>query len=513
MTDFLDIIRQEKLEEIELLEAKKELEPLLPHLYGFPFYKWSREFFESRNFFNFLCAGNQISKSSTEIRKAIHWATCPKIWGELWRTKPNSFWYLYPSKEVATVEFMTKWETEFLPRGKMKDDPIYGWEEEYKNRWLWALHFNSGVSIFFRSYAQEPDVLQAGSPYAIFCDEELPFLLMPELSKRLLATDGYFHMVFTATLGQEEWRQTMEEKGAKERYKGAAKWQISMRKDCLTYEDGSPSIWTPERIARAIATCQSEVEVGQRIDGKFVVAEGLTFDSFEESRNVKPGHYLPARWKIYCGVDIGSGGSDNPTQQHQNHPAAITFVGVSPDYKHLRVFKHWRGDDEETANSDILKKMSEMRGEMEVEVISYDWASRDFFIIGSRAGENLQPADKGRERGIAILNTLFKNGMLVVYDTPDNVPLIQELKTLKKGTPKNKAKDDSIDSLRYAIMPIPINWEGIILEKELQPKKEEEKKVAIDRWGQPLHPTEEDKQLGVNCVEDEIEEWNAAYEL
>ena len=75
----------------------KELREDLPHLYGWKFYPWSREFFESRNKMNLLCAANQIGKSSIAIRKNIEWACNKKLWPELWDTEPKQFWYFYPS--------------------------------------------------------------------------------------------------------------------------------------------------------------------------------------------------------------------------------------------------------------------------------------------------------------------------------------------------------------------------------------------------------------------------------
>ena len=66
------------------------------------------------------------------------------------------------------------------------------------------------ITIYFKTYSQNVTDLQAGTVSFIFCDEELPISLFPELSARLIATDGYFSMVFTATLGQEYWRLTME---------------------------------------------------------------------------------------------------------------------------------------------------------------------------------------------------------------------------------------------------------------------------------------------------------------
>ena len=51
---------------------------------------------------------------------------------------------------------------------------------------------------------------------------------------------GHFHMVFTATLGLEFWREVIEEKGVKERFPHAWKKQVSAY-DCLKYMDGSAS--------------------------------------------------------------------------------------------------------------------------------------------------------------------------------------------------------------------------------------------------------------------------------
>src|SRR6185295_15948148 len=88
--------------DIEELKERKRRENL-PHIYGFPWYSWAKDFFDSTNRFNFLCAANQISKSSTQIRKAIHWATEKSLWEGLWPGRNVSqFWYLYPTRPVAT---------------------------------------------------------------------------------------------------------------------------------------------------------------------------------------------------------------------------------------------------------------------------------------------------------------------------------------------------------------------------------------------------------------------------
>jgi len=66
---------------------------------------------------------------------------------------PTQFWYLYPTSTQVNIEFETKWK-QFLPKGEYKNDPIYGWHEEKKDGNIIAIHFNSGVHLYFKTYAQ-----------------------------------------------------------------------------------------------------------------------------------------------------------------------------------------------------------------------------------------------------------------------------------------------------------------------------------------------------------------------
>lgn len=437
LVDPNDVSYRLKLERKQLLEAKLAQQQGLPHLYGFPWYKWARKFFESTNKYNFLMAGNQLSKSSSQIRKAIHWATETELWSSLWRQRPLQFWYLYPTRDVATIEFEKKWEPLFMPQGLFKEHVKYGWKPEYRARILHAIHFNTGVTIYMKSYSQDVQDLQTSTADAIFCDEELPENLVTELQFRLAATDGYFHMVFTPTLGQEIWRCTMEEQGTKdELFRGAFKQQVSMY-DCLEYEDGSPTPWSRERIKRIEANCKSEAEVQRRVYGRCVVDGGLTYPGFSRTRNVKipESKAIPPDWHIYAGVDLGTGGE-------KNHPAAIVFVAIRPDFQFGRIFKAWRGDKIETTSSDILTQFVRMRGRMRCVSQTYDWQSKDFHIVATRAGESFLPAQKGHDYGEGVLNTLFKSGMLVVDDDPELKPLVIEFANLKKEGDKRRKKDD-----------------------------------------------------------------------
>jgi hypothetical protein len=502
---------QTKLDKLELLRQKVELQKKiregLPHLYGYPFYTWSKQFFESENRYNFLCAGNQISKSSTLIRRMIHHATEPKIWPQLWDRRPAQFWYLYPSKDVVNAEWLTKWLPEFMPRGEFKDHPQYGWRVETKNKNVWAIHFNTGVVLFFKTYSQDVNMLQSGTVHEIGCDEELPFHIFPELQFRLAAVNGIFNMAFTATIGQDEWRRCIEERGDKELFKGAFKQQVSMF-DCLQYHDGSPAPWTTEKINRIINTCATRKEIDRRVYGKFVVEDGLRFEAFNRELNVVKPYEIPKTWHKYAGVDIGSGGE-------KGHPSAITMVAVRPDFQKAAVFQSWRGDGIVTAASDVLEKFREMRGRDRFVSVWYDYASKDFFTIASRAGECVSPADKGNERGEQVMNSLFRNQILDIFDIESNQPLIQELLTVRIDTEKRHRKDDAVDSCRYCVTGIPWDWSVIkgtlpALKKEVKPQTPEEYADEVRRSQMHSDGSEADKLL--SC-EDEIEAWNEFYDI
>ncbi len=505
-------IFQLKKRQLELMRMKLELQEGLPHLYGFPWYTWAREFFESRNRENFLCAANQISKSSTQIRKAIHWATSPELWSELWPSlmpgqKPNQFWYFYPTGDVAQTEFETKWIPQFLPTGKYKDDPIYGWDDIYDKGMIKKLEFKSGVTIYFKTYSQKIKDLQSGTVYSIFCDEELPVDFVPELFARLNASDGYFHMVFTATLGQFYWSRTMEPAtAADELYPNAWKRQVSVY-DCQFYEDGTPSHWTDAKIKRAEAKCPTDAEKQRRIYGRFVKSEGLMFPSFDMEKNTLPYSPPPRHWLQYSGTDPGTGGE-------KAHPAAIIFIAVSPDHKHGRVWRGWRGDGINTASPDIYQKYKELRGGLYMTAQKYDWASREFFLHVSGKGEAFSPADKDHVAGYSLLNTLFKLGMLKVFSgDPELEKLISEIRTLSSTGNKRRAQDDLCDALRYAAMAVPWDFSDFDIAVESKDQfaeiKGEKPKTSSDLRREWFMGS---AQVAEDSVESELDFWNEAQE-
>lgn len=488
-----------KVRRLALLRDKQEVLDGLPHLYGFPFYKWAREFHECREKTQILMAANQIGKSSTQIRKIIHWATETDLWPELWINKPRVFWYLYPDKNQTTQEVMKKWIPEFLPRGRFKADKKYGWELEKKFDFAYAIHFYSGVSLYFKTYGTDPQNLQTGTVWYVATDEELPSSLWGELNFRRAATNGYFSLVCTPTVGQSFWKRAIEMRGtAQETLKGAWKKQVSLL-DCHQYEDGSPSPWTRERINQVINSCQSKAEIDMRVHGKFVVAHGLKYPSFQRERNVTPFTKLDPSWAVYSAVDYGSGGAEG-------HKSAIIFIAVSPCLTKGRVFRGWRGESEETTAGDLFQKYLEVKKGLLITLQCYDYSARDFFTIAQRSGEHFHRAEKSHELGESVVNTLFKNQMLTIDNIPELEGLVDELENVTKMQKKTKAEDDFIDALRYCAVKVPWAWESITGEEIIDLKSNKKDQTLRNLDPRSLYFDEDDE--GEIGVESEMEEYN-----
>lgn len=498
----IDAWERAELERLEITSG-------LPHLYGWKWYPWAAAFRDSTNQVNLLCAANQISKSSTQIRKCILWATDQSLWPGLWAQKPVQFWYLYPTQKQVNAEFETKWK-QFLPKGEMQKDEFFGWKvEKYKGDVV-AIHFNSGVHVYFKTYAQNVMALQTGTCDAIFCDEELPIELFDELMLRISASSGYFHMVFTATLGQDEWRRAMdptqEEVDAKKEFLPDAFKQTVSLYEAMKYEDGSPSHWTLEKIKKVEARCSTHNEVLKRVHGKFIVLGGRKYEAFDLKRHMKPKHPVPSGWLIYEGADIGGGKGA--------HKAALVFVAVSPDFRKGRVFLGWRGDHEVTTAGDVFQKHRMMCKDNKIQPTQkwYDWGNKDFGEIATRAGDPFEKAEKSHEKGEDVINTLFKNDMLLIYEDEELVKLGAELAALKKDENKKTAKDDFSDALRYAVTLIPWDWTvltGAVSDLDVQP---ESPLTPLQQEIQERRKAFDDNQAEeAQRVQDEFDEWNDAY--
>lgn len=127
--------------------------PNVFYFYGFKWYFWVRVFFNLIVKTNFFCVVNQISKSSTQIRKCIDWVTNTVKWLKFWFYRMFCiFWYMYFSKEVVMIEFESKWVPEFMSCGTMKDDKVFGWEVKYEGRYISYFIFCFGIIVYFKTY-------------------------------------------------------------------------------------------------------------------------------------------------------------------------------------------------------------------------------------------------------------------------------------------------------------------------------------------------------------------------
>lgn len=458
----LEVLRL-KEQKLELLVEKRERMNGLPHRYGLKFYPWQREFFECFDKDLFLTAANQVGKSTILASTIIEWVGNKNLWPRLWGKKvPRQNWYLYPSADFATTEFETKWEPDILPRGPMKSDHEFGWEAIYKGPHIHSIKFNSGATIFFKSYTQDIKNLQGATVASIFCDEELPAEFWDELNFRRMVMGGYFRMGFTATLGQKLWFDVMERQNEKgEVFPEAKKMQISLY-DCMEYEDGSPSHITQEYINRAISLCKSEAEVKKRVYGRFAVESGLKYAAFDQKKNIISPIDIPDSWWLYVGVDIGSGDSIGEEKEREtSHPSAIIITAVSPEYNEVYVIDGWVGIKQLTTNMEVYEKLLPMlaaHGMDRVADIFYDYHAKDFGTICIRNGLSVKRADKSHDLGESVLNVLFKGEALKIFDLPQLNELVFELSNLKRDTPKRSARDDAADALRYALSRVPFDW-------------------------------------------------------
>jgi hypothetical protein len=349
----------------------------------------------------------------------------------------------------------------------------------------------------------------------MFCDEELPAELVNELQMRISAAnvDGYFHMVFTATLNQEYWRLAMEPKEREqENYPDAFKQQISMY-DCMVYKDGTPGPWTEELINQAKARCNSESEIQRRVYGKFISEGGRTYHAYDPARHfIKPFTLNPLEYKFYSAIDNGSGGTA--------HPAAITFLAVKNNFTRGYFFKVWRGEPGvDTSAGDVIEKWVDLRGNLILVQTWYDYAAKDLGTIAERQGQNVEKAEKSRDLGEDAMNTLFKNDMLFIFDDEEGqgAKLSGELTALLKSTPKDRAKDDLCDAARYNVVKIPWDWTSITrsasekpLVIETRPLTEQER--LADEITARRGEVRKKEDNGWEDMENDFDEWNRAYE-
>ena len=405
-------------------------------------------------------AANQTGKSTCHQWDKINRATNFELWEKLWPPslakgrKPDLFWFWMTDQDTIDREVRLKW-LKWLPQGDFKQSKQYGWtlDANKKGEEVKGIIFNSGVYLQFLYFSKSTINVQSATVWDMGTDEEMPLKFWDEAYQRLSSTGRYFSAAFTATLNQPMWWRAMEGKGESEMFPNALKLQVS-KYDCLVFDDGTPGLYTEEQVKEEEAACSSEAQRLRRIWGKFAPESGLKYHAFDPSRHYVAPKAIPTDWYRFSGVDIGSGGD-------KNHPAAFYFIAVRPDFRLGYVYKGRRMDGEPTTAGDVYSAYCTERGSDTMFGESYDYHAKDFGTIAERNGESFLMADKNHERGEDVINTLFANDMLFLFDLPEVRKVGEEMLTLMKETDKRAAKDDAADACRYALMGIPWDWTAI----------------------------------------------------
>lgn len=452
---------------VELERQKQHIIDSLPHLHGFDWYPYQKEFLSVHKEIQVLCCANQLGKTTILLAKLVNLATDLKLWKKYWEKPPVTFIYMLPNQKLHDEAARTKWES-VLPRNEYKKHPIYGWEWVRRGKSYLGIEFNSGVKILFWSFGMSNTNRQSISASVVAFDEEPDAEIIPEVHTRTSAIriaqgnrknawGGFKIFAFTPTKSQNFFREVLEETGRKERWpvSDGNVWKkcVSLY-DCQKHVSGKKSIWTRRKIDKIKKTLPTEAEIKRRVYGRFQASEDLVYPQYSREKNNID--FIPALpgYLYYAGIDYGSGGTA--------HPSAIAFVAVNKAYNKGYVTDVWIGDNGElTTCSDVIEKYKSMiRGRTIVQAF-YDWGAKDLHTFAMRAGLNLNKANKDHKIGEDLLNALFKNRMLWICDTDyhTNVTSTQFTTFVKKKNVK-KEFDDGIDAVRYAISSIPWDVEN-----------------------------------------------------
>jgi hypothetical protein len=187
------------------------------------------------------------------------------------------------------------------------------------------------------------------------------------------------------------------------------------------------------------------------------------------------------------------------------------MTAVAPDFSRGYVYRGWKGDKELTTAGDIVNKYTALRAGRPFAGSFYDYADADFYIIANRMGEPFQRANKAHDAGEMALNTLFKNGILEIFDVPELQPLIHELENLARNTMSRNSvvlKNDMSDALRYNLASVPWDYSKISLFPEIEVPEHIPGEVELRRQ---MFDTETARVQAE--IYEEFDEWNSLYEV
>lgn len=451
--------------------TKDDLIRFFPHRYSYKYYPWQRKYFESDDEMIIILGGNQMGKSTIAISKTAELGTNKHRWKKAWpethNTVNKTFYYFYPTKKVIRREFDIKWKP-LLCHEDVRDNPITGWD--YKNdddgKTVEYLGFKTNVRVYYIPYTAERATVEGTTVHYICCDEEMPFGLFSTLRSRRRATKGLINFVFTiGEKPQEEWRRVLKPRFKEEELLADVKYKKRVTAwECMFYEDGTPSKWTPEYIKKEEALCVSEAEKLNKLYGDYVIYEGVVFKHFSRDKNVIDPVKIPDDWIRYAGIDYGAGGTA--------HPSAICLFAVKPDFSECYLYDAWKGDGEETTPTDVIDKFEEMADGHTFAHITYDSAAKPLKTVGARRGLSMRPSVKDTEGRFQTLDNLFALNMCKIFDYKTFEPrwvgthkaavefssITEDMLGLSARN-KRKKNDDLSDAATYCVFTIPFNFE------------------------------------------------------
>lgn len=200
----------------------------------------------------------------------------------------------------------------------------------------------------------------------------------------------------------------------------------------------------------------SGVYYDRMILGKWVLAEGLIYDSFDKSKHTKKYNKQEIdllknnpNGKIYIGIDYGT----------QNRTVFLKFVKIENKFYLIEEFYHsGRESKKQKSTSDYAQELKNFIGEDKIYKIYIDPSASYFKVeiqkIKIKGGTNRK---NDVIDGIRNVQDVFNKNNIIIYDNCKDT--IKELSTYswdeklsEKGEDKpQKVNDHTMDALRYVI--------------------------------------------------------------
>lgn len=313
------------------------------------------------------------------------------------------------------------------------------------------LRKTDGTTIEYKTYKSGIEAFAGESCKGVWMDEDPAISrisgeeIFVEALQRTVDCGGFLYITATPILGKNwMWKRIRQPSFESP---NIDTWQVSLLENKFIAQDEKDLI-------KSLMTAD---EIDRRFYGLFTTLSGAVFKEFFADRHVIEPFPIPADWSHSIGIDLG-----------YNNPFACVFAACAPDGT-TYIYEGYKTN--ETLLADHYAKITtiaddfSLYGEPGKDAPFYRWESA---ICDHDAQERAElealgmitlPANKDVNLSIAIINRLFKQDKLFIFNTmPD---LIDELQTLiykpisDRSDEKEtilKRNDHLIDAMRYVIM-------------------------------------------------------------